>query len=69
MLGFGRFLNGRATLLASVALTSTGMLGMAVPAIGQDATWLANPGSPDYNTATNWTPVAVPTGTRVLRQL
>ena len=28
-----------------------------------DATWLANPGSDDFNTAANWTPATVPTGT------
>jgi hypothetical protein len=29
----------------------------------QDATWDTNPGSSDWNTNTNWTPQAVPTGT------
>lgn len=29
----------------------------------QDATWLANPGSADFNTAANWSPATVPTGT------
>lgn len=29
----------------------------------QNATWLANPGTNDFNTSTNWTPATVPTGT------
>jgi autotransporter-associated beta strand protein len=29
----------------------------------QNATWLLNPGSGDFNTAANWNPAAVPTGT------
>ena len=29
----------------------------------QDATWLLTPGSGDWNTAANWTPATVPTGT------
>jgi outer membrane autotransporter protein len=45
----------RAALLASSAL-------IAAPAAAQDATWNATPGSADFNTATNWTPAAVPTG-------
>ena len=48
----------RAALLASVALTA-----LAVPAAAQDATWLQNPGSGDFNTAANWSPATVPTGT------
>ncbi|WP_240543385.1 autotransporter outer membrane beta-barrel domain-containing protein [Bradyrhizobium canariense] len=60
MSGFGRFSNGRAALLA---LASTGLVGIAVPALGQDATWLANPGTADYNTAANWAPATVPVGT------
>ena len=32
-------------------------------ASAQDATWSATPSSPDFNTATNWTPATVPTGT------
>jgi autotransporter-associated beta strand protein len=37
----------------------------ALPAAAQDATWLANPGSGDFNTDGNWSPAAVPTGTAV----
>jgi uncharacterized protein with beta-barrel porin domain len=35
----------------------------ASPAAAQDATWLATPGSGDFNTAANWNPATVPTGT------
>jgi autotransporter-associated beta strand protein len=31
-------------------------------AFAQDATWLANPGSGNFNSAANWTPATVPTG-------
>ena len=34
-----------------------------VAAHAQDATWLVNPGSSDFNTAGNWSPATVPTGT------
>ena len=44
-----------ALLLASTCLVAT--------AQAQDATWSATPGSGDFNTAANWTPVGVPTGT------
>jgi autotransporter-associated beta strand protein len=36
---------------------------LVMPARAQDATWLLNPGTSDYNTATNWSPATVPTGT------
>jgi len=35
----------------------------AIPAHAQDATWSTAPGSSDFNTAANWTPPTVPTGT------
>src|SRR5262249_20129230 len=35
----------------------------AIPAHAQDAPWSTAPGSSDFNTAANWTPPAVPTGT------
>ncbi len=35
---------------------------LATPAFASSATWLLNPGSGDWNTATNWTPVTVPNG-------
>jgi len=46
-----------AALMASAALTA-----LAVPAAAQDATWNLN-GTGDFNTAANWTPNTVPTGT------
>jgi autotransporter-associated beta strand protein len=49
----------RAVLLASTALCGAS----ALPAVAQDATWSSTPGSGDFNTAANWTPAAVPTGT------
>ncbi|WP_170181846.1 autotransporter outer membrane beta-barrel domain-containing protein [Phreatobacter stygius] len=45
-------------LLAATALTAA-----AAPAVAQDATWLANPGSNVLSTANNWSGGAVPTGT------
>jgi hypothetical protein len=48
----------RAGLLASSALIAA-----ALPAAAQNATWLLNPGSGDFNTAANWSPATVPTGT------
>jgi autotransporter-associated beta strand protein len=41
-----------------------GLSSFAVAAHAQDATWLLNPNpAGDFNTATNWTPATVPTGT------
>jgi hypothetical protein len=45
------------TTTAAVALLA------AMPAQAQDATWQLNPGTANYNTAANWTPATVPTGT------
>jgi autotransporter-associated beta strand protein len=45
------------TTTAAVALLA------AMPARAQDATWSTAPGSSDFNTAANWTPATVPTGT------
>src|SRR6266446_8870223 len=50
----------RTHLLATVAAVA---LLAALPAHAQDATWLLNPGSGNFNTAANWTPATVPTGT------
>ena len=36
---------------------------VAAPAVAQNATWLATPGSNDFNTGTNWSTTSVPTGT------
>ena len=53
-----------ATLLATTALVAAAAL-LPGAARAQDATWLANPGSGDFNTAANWNQAAVPTGTAV----
>jgi hypothetical protein len=45
----------------SVLLTLGYLTAVAVHA--QDATWILNPGSGTWNTATNWTPQKVPEGT------
>jgi hypothetical protein len=45
------------TTAAAVALLA------AMPAYAQDATWSQTPGSGDFNTAANWNPPTVPTGT------
>ena len=50
----------RTYLLSTVAAAA---LLAATSARAQDATWLLNPGSGSFNTATNWTPATVPTGT------
>src|SRR5438477_6657366 len=55
---FGPVRRWLASLLASSALCMA-----ALPAAAQDATWLLAPGSGDFNTAANWTPGTVPTGT------
>lgn len=52
-----------AALLASTALAAALLLPAAGPARAQDATWLASPGTADFNTGTNWSPATVPTGT------
>jgi autotransporter-associated beta strand protein len=50
----------RAHLLTTAAAAA---LLAAMPAYAQDATWLLNPGTANYNTAANWMPATVPTGT------
>jgi hypothetical protein len=50
----------RAHLLTTTAAVA---LPAAMPAYAQDATWLLNPATADFNTASNWTPATVPTGT------
>jgi autotransporter-associated beta strand protein len=40
-------------------------VGAAKPAHAQNATWLLNPGSGTFNTATNWNPAVVPTNTAI----
>ena len=46
-----------------LATTAAAALLAATFAHAQNATWLLTPGSGNFNTATNWTPAAVPTGT------
>ena len=48
-----------ARLLAGTALVAAA----ALPAVAQDATWLATPGTGDFNTGANWNTATVPTGT------
>ena len=52
----------RTHLLSTVAAAA---LLAATSAQAQDATWLLNPGSGSFNTATNWNPAAVPTNTAI----
>jgi hypothetical protein len=53
---------GQARLRTALLATSA-LIAAALPAAAQDATWLQNPGSGDFNTAANWSPATVPTGT------
>ena len=50
-------------LLRPILLASTALCALALPAAAQDATWLASPGTNDFNTAANWSTGSVPTGT------
>jgi autotransporter-associated beta strand protein len=50
----------RAHLLTTTAAAA---LLAAMPARAQDATWSTAPANSDFNTAANWTPATVPTGT------
>jgi len=52
----------RAYLLATTAAAA---LLAATSAHAQNATWLLNPGSGTFNTATNWNPAVVPTNTAI----
>jgi autotransporter-associated beta strand protein len=61
---------GRPRALQAALLASSALLLAALPAAAQDATWnnpatVAGPvaGTFDFNTAANWTPATVPTGT------
>ncbi|MBR1086726.1 autotransporter domain-containing protein [Bradyrhizobium manausense] len=59
LVGSVRLLPTTRRLIASCFMTMLAAGG----AFAQNATWLAAPGSADFNTAANWTPAAVPTGT------
>ena len=54
----------RTALLATTALVTLGLAlaRSALPAAAQSATWLANPGSNDYNTPGNWDTGFLPAG-------
>src|SRR5215467_8097080 len=59
-----RFCTGGGAMRAHLLTTTAAMaLLAALPARAQDATWSTAPGSSDINTAANWTPATVPTGT------
>jgi autotransporter-associated beta strand protein len=62
LVGQKRRMGGR---FAAAAFVSVIIVGAARPAHAQDATWLANPGSGTFNTATNWNPAVVPTNTAI----
>jgi hypothetical protein len=51
-----------AALLATTALVAAAALPPGA-ARAQDATWLASPATGDFDTAANWNPASVPTGT------
>src|SRR6266436_8940635 len=61
---FRRFCTGGGAMRAHL-LTTTAAVALlaALPARAQDATWSTAPGSSNFNTAANWTPATVPTGT------
>ena len=57
---FGRRLNRRrGALLATMALVAVTAFALGA-ARAQDATWLPNPTSGDFNTAANWNPASIP---------
>ena len=53
---------GRLRLRAALLACSV-VIAAALPAVAQDATWNASPGSNLYDAFANWTPAVVPTGT------
>jgi autotransporter-associated beta strand protein len=61
---FRRFRSGGGAMRAHL-LTTTAAVALlaATSARAQNATWNATPSSGDFNTAANWTPATVPTGT------
>src|SRR5688572_2608954 len=58
-----RILQGRGPQAGGLTLLACVALAAAPPAAAQNATWLLNPGSGNFNTAANWSPPTVPTGT------
>jgi hypothetical protein len=58
------FRNGGGAMRAHLlTTTAAAALLAAMPARAQDATWSTAPANSDFNTAANWTPATVPTGT------
>src|SRR5262245_54602553 len=57
--------SGRGSAMRRYLLTTAAAAALlaAMPAYAQDATWSQTPSSSDFNTAANWTPSTVPTGT------
>jgi hypothetical protein len=54
----------RASCVAALVLAGTALcIGAARAVPSANATWLASPSSNDFDTAGNWTPATVPTGT------
>jgi autotransporter-associated beta strand protein len=53
----------RASHLLAIVTLPLAACALVAPAQAQDATWLANPGSGDFNTDANWNPATVPSGT------
>jgi hypothetical protein len=54
----------RTRLLYSTGLASLLLVAASSgPVHAQDATWQVNPATGNFNTATNWTPNSVPSGT------
>src|SRR5262249_30355659 len=54
---------GGATRRHLLATAAAAALLAAIPAHAQDATWSTAPANSDFNTAGNWNPATVPTGT------
>jgi autotransporter-associated beta strand protein len=57
----------RASVRTAAVLTTTALVAVTtfVPdvVLAQDATWISNPGSGNWNDAANWSPASVPSGT------
>jgi hypothetical protein len=49
-------------IYTAVALLAVAWFTVSPTALAGSATWLTNPGSGNWNSATNWTPATVPNG-------
>src|SRR5262245_16987939 len=58
-----RLLGRTGHLCLGIAALVAGLTLGTVQAQAQNATWLLNPGTGNFNTDANWTPATVPTGT------